>query len=118
MTAHFWMSPLPLFYTPYYVFYTGKRKVVFTFPKIGSNTVEGNFVKTETKYFIDENTEGSIFVDAMSIKGNGKGWLHKYDLGYPGSFYVYQVREEDTYPKRTSSVVNWSQDYGFLVQIS
>ncbi len=114
MTAHFWLSPLPLFYTPYYVFYTGKRKVVFTFPKIGSNTVEGNFVKTETKYFVDDVTEGSIFVDAMSIKGNGKGWQHKYNFGYPGSFSIYQVREEDTYPKRTSSVVNWHQEYGFL----
>lgn len=114
MTAHFWMSPVPLFYTPYYVFYTGKRKVVFTFPKLGSNTVEGNFIKTETKYFIDENTEGSVFVDAMSIKGNGKGWLHKYNFGYPGSLYVYQVREEDTYNKRLSSIVTWSQDYGFF----
>lgn len=111
VTTHFWFSPIPLAYTPYYVFYTGPRRVVLKPPIIGSNTVEGDFIKTETVYFLDDYNEGSILWDAMSKKGNGKGWFHKYNYGDPGSFYYYSVLEQDLKPRRESKIVKWQQDY-------
>ncbi|MDR2431364.1 MAG: hypothetical protein LBD99_03820 [Candidatus Margulisbacteria bacterium] len=117
LTAHFWFSPLPVFYTPYYVFYTGARRIVFTFPKIGSNTVEGQFIKTETLYFIDELNEGGVYWDMMSIKGNGAGFWHRYNLGEPGYFSFYRVDEQDTRPElaetRKSYAVRWQQKISF-----
>jgi hypothetical protein len=112
MTMHFWFSPLPMMYSPYYVFGLGKRNVVFMFPKIGSNTVEGNFIKTETRYFIDDFNEGSVFVDAMQTKGNGKGWYHSYNFGDPGAIYYYTVDEQDMrHPRRDTKIIKWHQEY-------
>ncbi|GBR75543.1 hypothetical protein NO2_0206 [Candidatus Termititenax persephonae] len=116
LTAHFWFSPVPLFYTPYYAFYTGPRRVVFTFPKIGSNTVEGNFIKTETLYFLDAHNEGGVLWDAMSLKGNGSGWWHRYDYGQPGFFYLYHVPEREQRPLRESVVLRWQQKLSFAEQ--
>jgi hypothetical protein len=113
LTAHFWFSPVPLFYTPYYVFYTGPSRLIFTFPKIGSNTVEGNFVKTETLYFLDADNEGGVYWDAMSLKGNGSGFWHRYEYGQPGYFSFYQVPEQDLRPVRDSLVLNWRQRLNF-----
>ncbi len=109
VTTHFWFSPLPLAYTPYYVFYLGARRVVMKPPVVGSNTVEGDFIKTETVYFLDEYNDGSILVDAMSKKGQGLGWEHRYNFGDPGSFYFYNVLEQDTKPRRYSKIVKWRQ---------
>lgn len=109
VTTHFWFSPVPLAYTPYYVFYLGPRRVTMKPPIVGSNTVEGDFIKTETVYFLDEENEGSIFVDAMSIKGQGLGWEHRYNFGDPGSFYYYNVLEQDIKPRRETKIVKWHQ---------
>ncbi|MDR1997266.1 MAG: hypothetical protein LBQ83_02960 [Candidatus Margulisbacteria bacterium] len=110
LTAHFWFSPLPVLYTPYYVFYTGPRRVVFTFPKVGANEVEGRFLKTETLYFLDEFNEGGVYWDMMSAKGNGSGFWHRYNPGNPGYFSFYQVAEQDTRPQlRRSYALRWQQ---------
>jgi hypothetical protein len=113
LTAHFWFVPAPLFYTPYYVFYTGPSRLIFTFPKVGSNTVEGNFIKTETLYFLDADNAGGVYWDAMSLKGNGSGFWHSYDYGQPGYFSFYQVSEQDTRPIRNSLILNWRQRLNF-----
>ncbi len=110
-TLHFWFSPIPLGYLPYYVFYTDQRRVILKPPIIGGNSTEGNFIKTETLYFIDQDNEGSVFIDAMSIKGNGKGFLHKYNYGNPGSIYYYDVLEQDTKPKRNATIIKFQQEY-------
>jgi hypothetical protein len=92
---NFSFMPLPVFYTPYYQFLLGKRKMILLMPVIGQNNVEGFFVRTETMYFVDETTEGSIYIDHLDKKGIGRGFKYNYQIkGAPGSFYLYNVNEK------------------------
>lgn len=91
---NFSFLPVPIFYTPYYQFQLGKRKLILLLPVIGENKVEGFFVKSELMYFIDEKNDGSIYLDHLSRKGIGRGFKHNYQIdGAPGSFYLYNVNE-------------------------
>ncbi|MBU0580969.1 MAG: hypothetical protein KKA19_07305 [Candidatus Margulisbacteria bacterium] len=91
---NFSFIPMPVFYTPYYQFQLGKRKMILLLPVIGENKVEGFFVKNEMIYVIDNETDGSIYMDHLSKKGIGRGFKHNYQIdGAPGSFYLYNVNE-------------------------
>ncbi|MFC1517263.1 hypothetical protein ACFL5G_01775 [Candidatus Margulisiibacteriota bacterium] len=94
---NFSFLPMPIFYSPYYQFQLGKRKLILLLPVIGENQVEGFFIKNELVYVIDEDTEGSIYIDHLSKKGFGRGFKHKYKIdGAPGSYYLYNVNERFT----------------------
>ncbi len=96
VTYHFSFIPVPVLYTPYYRFDLGKRKMIMLMPVIGQNTVEGFFVRNEIRYFIDEATEGSLYIDHLEKKGIGRGFKYAYGLSGPaaGSIYVYNVNEK------------------------
>jgi hypothetical protein len=91
---NFCFLPVPAFYTPYYQFQLGPRKIILLMPVVGENNVEGAFIKSEVFYVVDDKNEGSIYFDHLKNKGYGQGFKHRYEInGAPGSFYLYNVNE-------------------------
>ncbi|MCX5748824.1 MAG: hypothetical protein NTZ10_01070 [Candidatus Saganbacteria bacterium] len=88
----------PVMWFPFYIYDLAKRKVSLMVPVIGSNDIEGNFLKSEIAYFFGFDKWGSVYVDLMSKKGVGYGIEHNYKLNEKnsGKLYVYHVYESDT----------------------
>jgi hypothetical protein len=85
------------FWTPYYVYYVGKRDVTLLAPVIGQNKVEGWFAKNTVDYYYGKDKYGQIYIDLMQRKGTGFGIRHNYMLdSVTGSIYYYGINEQDT----------------------
>lgn len=113
--VHFVFMPVPAMYFPYYQFQLGQRRAVLKMPIIGSNPIEGSFIKTETLYFIDDTTEGSVYVDRLSKFGWGVGLRHQTGTTLNrGEVYLYSVEKSispsDNYAFRIKQNVPLSED--------
>jgi LPS-assembly protein len=91
-------GPVPVLWTPYYVFNLKKRRSPFSFV-YGQNEVEGRFLKTSFDYFINNSAYGIFYFDTTEKKGPGYGVGHEYILNdsNSGSLYYYRMDERDTY---------------------
>lgn len=89
-----YIGSTPVFYTP--IWYISLRKRQFI--SIGSNNVEGQFIKSGLEYELDDNNYGLLLNDNMSIKGWGSGLEHTYtdnkNTNFTGMFW--QLHEQDT----------------------
>lgn len=95
--ATMYVQDKPVMWLPFYIYDLAKRRVSLTMPIFGSNNVEGDFVKTELQYYIDEGGSGSAYFDFMKKKGNGYGLDHDYAFGkHSGNMFLYHVPEADT----------------------
>lgn len=96
--ATVYLHNVPVMWLPFYVYDLKKRRVALLMPSIGTNDVEGNFIKSEIQYFIDNGASGSVYLDLMSKKGIGYGVDHDYVLNKKnsGTAYLYHVYESDT----------------------
>lgn len=67
------------------------RKTII--PQIGSNSVDGWFVRTTFDYVFDNNNYGELLLDYYSKTGIGTGLHHYYTLGPKGEgdFYYYRL---------------------------
>ncbi len=113
--VHFVFMPVPAMYFPYYQFQLGKRRAVLKMPIIGNNPIEGSFIKTETLYFLDDLTEGSVYVDRLSKFGWGVGLRHQTGTTLNrGEVYIYSVEKSispsDNYAFRIKQNVPLSED--------
>ncbi len=113
--VHFVFMPVPAMYFPYYQFQLGKRRAVLKMPLVGSNPIEGSFIKTETLYFLDETTEGSVYVDRLSSFGWGVGLRHQTGTTLNrGEIYAYSVEKSlnpsDNYAFRIKQAIPLSED--------
>jgi len=113
--VHFVFMPVPAMYFPYYQFQLGKRRTVLKMPIVGNNPIEGSFIKTETLYFLDDTTEGSVYIDRLSKFGWGVGLRHQTGSTLNrGEVYVYSVEKSispsDNYAFRIKQAVPLSED--------
>ncbi|MFA5097096.1 MAG: hypothetical protein WC490_00500 [Candidatus Margulisiibacteriota bacterium] len=94
----FYVNDTPLMWLPFYIYDLKKRRVSLMMPVFGSNHVEGDFMKNQLEYYIDEGASGSVFLDLMSKKGIGYGIDHYYllDKKQSGDLFLYHVSENDT----------------------
>lgn len=67
-------------------------------PTVGSNHVDGPFVRNSFDYSLDQGNYGSVLLDYSSKTGLGRGLEHHYTLGKggAGSLYAYQVGGRDS----------------------
>ena len=89
---------LPLFYSPFYVYYMDHRQVVYLFPDIGSNQTFGWYIKNTFDYYYDTGFYGLLTLDYFQKKGWGLGVDHHYTLGddQSGRAKIYNFDERDT----------------------
>ncbi len=93
-----YLGKVPFMWTPCYIYDLSKRRVSMLVPVIGNNSVEGDFIKTETQYFLSPLSYGSVYVDMTSKKGTGYGVEHNYGISetLAGKAYLYRMKEADT----------------------
>ena len=93
------------FWSPAYIFDLGKRRVIYLMPVIGSNKVEGSFIKSQIDYVLNDNWFGEAYIDYLSEKGIGLGTLLKYDNldNLEGNIYYYSVTDTE------DNIKEWNQ---------
>ena len=94
------------FWSPAYVIDIGKRKVIYLMPVIGSNSIEGSFVKNQVDYVINDNLTGIAYVDYLSRKGIGLGTRLNYNNlnDYSTDIYYYGVSDSE------NNIREWNQE--------
>ena len=95
------------FWSPAYILELGKRKVIYLMPVIGSNRIEGGFIKNQFDYVINDTWTGQAYVDYISKKGLGFGTNLSYDnySNLSGSIYYYAVVDSQY------NIKSWDQSY-------
>jgi hypothetical protein len=77
--SFFYIMDVPVFYLPAYVV-GSKRYSAFSdnslVPELGSNLIEGNYVKEKIPYYVDENNNGSLFLGYIENGGLKAGLSH------------------------------------------
>lgn len=96
-----YLGKIPIFYLPFY--WRSLRQTRFSWGlKLGSNSEEGFFAKTNFGYIFSERTNGTLLLDYMTRKGVGIGGRYSYYLQdkVKGFLYGYYIKEKDTEKKR------------------
>ena len=98
------------FWSPAYIFDIGKRKVIYLMPVIGSNAIEGSFVKSQVDYVINDNWTGEAYIDYLSRKGIGLGTKLNYSNldNYSSDIYYYGVSDTENNVKEWNQTINIS----------
>lgn len=93
-----YFSGIPAMWLPFYVYDLATRRASLVMPIFGSNPVEGDFIKSQVDYYVNEKNTGSILLDLMKKKGIGYGLKHEYKIGgnQSGNLSFYHVDEDDT----------------------
>ncbi len=89
-----------IFWTPYYQYELGKRKIIWKKPVVGKRNVPGWgwYVQNTIEYDFVHEKESHILLDWFYGKGIGVGVQHQYEIGHnqDGTLMVYHLGEEDT----------------------
>jgi len=91
---------------PYFLIFLDRKTQQPILPKIGQNSADGWFIKTNFNYYIDEKSYGTLYIDWLEKKGIGTGVEHTLEIGdtnNPGetTFYLYQIKDKNTGLKKT-----------------
>ena len=89
---------MPLFYTPF-LYKSLDQDIIRTHINPGYDRLNGQFVKTYTRYDIDRSLHGKLFLDEYGHKGIGYG--NELDLknssgASNGGLYGYNIKEKHT----------------------
>jgi len=96
-----YLGKIPIFYFPFY--WRSLREKRFSWGlKLGSNSEEGFFAKTNLGYVFSSRANGTLLLDYMTRKGVGFGGRYNYNLENKakGFLYGYYIKEKDTKEKR------------------
>ncbi|MCJ7656539.1 MAG: hypothetical protein MUO55_01990, partial [Candidatus Atribacteria bacterium] len=85
-------------------------------PKIGQNSADGWFIKTNFNYYIDEKSYGTLYLDWFEARGIGVGFEHTLEIGKdnnPGetSLSLYQIKEKNTDEYKLTGKLNYQQEF-------
>jgi len=106
-----------IFTLPYFLVFLDRKTQMPILPKIGQNSSDGWFVKTNFNYYIDDNSYGTLYIDWLEEKGIGIGAKHTYELGdvnnNPGeaSLYLYILKKKSTGQTTLSGDLDYKQDF-------
>jgi hypothetical protein len=86
---------------PYFLIFLDRKTQQPILPKIGQNSKNGWFIKTNFNYYADEKSYGTLYIDWLEKKGVGTGIAYNLKIGdenNPGdaSIYLYQIKDKNT----------------------
>lgn len=101
---------------PYFLIFLDRKTQMPILPKIGQNSADGWFIKTNFNYYIDEKSYGTFYIDWLERKGIGTGVEHTWEIGSqdnPGetSLYLYQIKEKDSGNINLTGKVKYGQEF-------
>jgi hypothetical protein len=101
---------------PYFLIFLDRKTQLPILPKIGQNSKDGWFVKTNFNYYIDEKSYGTLYIDWLEKKGIGTGVEHTWEIGSqnnPGetSLYLYQIKEKDSGKINLTGKIKYGQEF-------
>jgi len=101
---------------PYFLIFLDRKTQLPILPKIGQNSADGWFIKTNFNYYIDEKSYGTFYIDWLEKKGIGTGVEHTWEIGSqdnPGetSLYLYQIKEKDSRQISLTGKVKYGQEF-------
>jgi hypothetical protein len=101
---------------PYFLIFLDRKTQLPILPKIGQNSTEGWFIKTNFNYYIDEKSYGTLYVDWMENKGLGIGLKQTWEIGDEDnagetSLYLYQIKEKSTGNFNLTGNIKYSQEF-------
>ena len=101
---------------PYFLIFLDRKTQMPILPKIGQNSADGWFIKTNFNYYIDEKSYGTLYIDWLERKGIGTGVEHTWEIGSqdnPGeaSLYLYQIKEKDSGQISLTGKVKYGQEF-------
>jgi hypothetical protein len=101
---------------PYFLIFLDRKTQLPILPKIGQNSQEGWFIKTNFNYYIDEKSYGTLYIDWLEKKGIGTGIEHTWEIGDQNnvgetSLYLYQIKEKSTGNFNLSGKIKYSQEF-------
>lgn len=101
---------------PYFLIFLDRKTQLPILPKIGQNSKDGWFIKTNFNYYIDEKSYGTLYIDWLEKKGIGIGVEHTLEIGdanNPGetSFYLYQIKDKDSGNINLSGRIKYEQEF-------
>lgn len=108
---------VPVFYSPYYEFKLGYANPVLLFPIIGTNLVEGDYIKTAINYYVNNDLSTLIYIDHLEKLGWGFGLhasIRKNRLD-PSTAYLYFI-DADHYALKWDQSIKLPDEtikYGF-----
>jgi len=101
--ASFWVSGLPILYTPVFAFPVGPRRTGLLIPQVGYSSTEGAIVKPLFFWAISESQDATFWAIYRSERGTGPGLEYRYVLdeqsrGSLKTEYLHdRVTDEDRY---------------------
>lgn len=101
---------------PYFLIFLDRKTQLPILPKIGQNSKDGWFVKTNFNYYIDEKSYGTLYIDWLEKKGIGTGVEHTWEIGDENnsgetSLYLYQIKEKDSRKINLTGRLKYEQEF-------
>jgi len=101
---------------PYFLIFLDRKTQMPILPKIGQNSKDGWFIKTNFNYYIDEKSYGTLYIDWLEKKGIGTGVEHTLEIGdtnNPGetSLYLYQIKDKNSGDINLSGRIKYEQEF-------
>ncbi len=101
---------------PYFIIFLDRKTQQPILPKIGQNSADGWYIKTNFNYYITEKSYGIIYADWLQKKGLGLGFTHTLEIGgdnNPGetSLYLYQIKNKDTDKISLNGELKYQQEF-------
>jgi len=101
---------------PYFLIFLDRKTQMPILPKIGQNSADGWFVKTNFNYYIDEKSYGTFYIDWLERKGIGTGVEHTWEIGSqdnPGetTLYLYQIKNKDSGNISLTGKIKYGQEF-------
>ncbi len=101
---------------PYFLIFLDRKTQQPILPKIGQNSADGWFIKTNFNYYIDEKSYGTLYIDWLEKKGIGTGVEHTLEIGEtnnPGetSLYLYQIKDKNSGNINLSGRIKYEQEF-------
>ncbi len=101
---------------PYFLIFLDRKTQQPILPKIGQNSADGWFVKTNFNYYINEKSYGTFYIDWLEKKGIGTGVEHTWEIGDENnsgetSLYLYQIKDNNSGNINLSGRIKYKQEF-------
>ena len=103
---------------PYFLIFLDRKTQQPILPKIGQNSTDGWFIKTNVNYYINNQSYGTLYFDWMQKRGLGIGVEQTWEIGEEGnnpgeaSLYLYQSKKRASGEYKLTGEFNYSQEFG------
>ena len=102
---------------PYFLIFLDRKTQLPILPKIGQNSSDGWFVKTNFNYYVNEKSYGTLYADWFEKRGIGIGVKHYLEIGEEddnnsgdASFYLYQIKEKNSDITNVTGKIDYQQN--------